>query len=278
VTFTYGNIINDTVLIPSGSSLGGAAYMEVNFEEWNPTLFDKTRLPATSTNTWSGGTPVPGSATCTAIAGTGGNCMVMEVLCFNSSHKPILPCQIFAPSGTLIGLSSTYQTESPQTNPALIIADDGQNNWADITTGYIAPDDVVVNGGTKGLNTDTAIVNVGCQYFSVGLNPSSVSPGAITIAGGMLKSCVKTTETVVITFTLEGPLQPNACGSTESSMFKTPTFTLQPNTHQIVRFPVLVPERTCAGTYNVVATTESVKGIVLGTSSASLTVVKHHIK
>jgi hypothetical protein len=159
VTFTYGNIINQTVSIPSRSSTGGAAYIAVNFQQWNPTVFDTTRLPATSTNTWSGGIAVPNGTTCTPIAGTGGNCMVIEDLCFDSNNNPILPCKIFAPSGTLIGLTSMYQTQSPQLSPALIIADDGGNDWANITTGYSATDPTI-RGGTNSLNTDTAIVNL----------------------------------------------------------------------------------------------------------------------
>jgi hypothetical protein len=154
VTYTYGNITNQTVLIPSGSDLGGAASIAVDFQLWNPSVFDTTRLPATSTNGWSGGTPVPGGTTCTPIAGTGGNCIVIEDLCFDSNGKQI-PCQIFAPSGSLITLTSTYQTQSPQPNPGLIIAGDGLNNWANIT--YPWGD---ITGHTNGLNTDTAIVNI----------------------------------------------------------------------------------------------------------------------
>ena len=110
-----------------------------------------------------------------------------------------------------------------------------------------------------------------CQYVSIGFNPSSVTRGSFTIVTGTLMSCVSTPQKVTITFTLKGPLQPNACSGSESLMFTTPPFTLKPNTDATVSFPFLVPKKICAGTYNVVATTIS-NGVVLDTSSASLRV------
>jgi hypothetical protein len=174
VTYTYGNITNQTLYIPTGSSLGGAASIAVDFQLWNPSLFDTTRLPATSTNTWSGGTPVQPGTTCTLIAGTGGNCIVIEDLCFDSRGNPIVPCNISAPSGPLIGLTSMYRTQSPQPNPGLVIADDGASDWANITTGYTATDPTL-NGGSKKLNTDTAIVNLGVPVVS----PASLEFGTV---------------------------------------------------------------------------------------------------
>ena len=176
VTYTYGNITNQTITIPTGSSLGGAASIAVDFQLWNPTLFDTTRLPATSTNTWSGGTPVLPGTTCIPIEGTGGNCIVIEDLCFDSSTPPKqIACDITAPSGSLITLSSTYQTQSLQPNPGLIIADDGGLDWANITLGDIT-------GGTRNINTDTAIVNLGLGIVSPpSLDFGTVYVGTITI-------------------------------------------------------------------------------------------------
>jgi len=174
VTYTYGNITNQTLLIPTGSSLGGAASIAVNFQLWNPTVFDTTRLTNTTPNPWSGGTPVQPGTTCTTLAGTSGNCIVMEDLCYAANGSPILPCQIFAPSGELVNLQSQYTTQSPQPNPGLIIADDGQNDWNDITTGYSASDPTL-RGGTKGLNTDTSIVNLGVPVVS----PASLEFGNV---------------------------------------------------------------------------------------------------
>jgi len=186
VTYTYGNITNQTITIPTGSNLGGAAFIAVDFQLWNPSVFDTTRLPATSTNGWSGGTPVLSGTTCTPIAGTGGNCIVIEDLCFDSNGKQI-PCQIFAPSGSLILLTSMYQTQSPQPNPGLIIADDGGNDWANITTGYSATDPLL-NGGSKGVNTDTAIVNLGLGIVS----PASLNFGAVYLGTITIKSVTVT--------------------------------------------------------------------------------------
>jgi len=183
VTSTYGNIINQTISLPSGWDSGGAAYIKVNYQQWNPKYFNTHRLPAPSTNTWSGGTLVPSSTTCTPIAGTGGNCMVIEDLCFDSNNTPILPCEIFAHSGELIGLTSKYKTQSPQPNPGLIIADDGQKDWANITTGY-DPTDPRLAGGTNGLNTDTTIVNLSLAYVSpLNIDFGTVYLGTITTKG-----------------------------------------------------------------------------------------------
>jgi hypothetical protein len=53
---------------------------------------------------------------------------------------------------------------------ALLIADDDQNNWADITINF-NPDCCTIKGGTQGTNMDTAIVNLGQfgQYAFSGL-------------------------------------------------------------------------------------------------------------
>jgi hypothetical protein len=195
VTYTYGNITNQTIAIPIGSNLGGAASIAVNFQQWNPTVFDTTRIPATSTNSWSGGTPVPNGTTCTPIAGTGDNCIVIEELCYAANGNPILPCQIFAPLGSAIVLTSTYQTQAPQPYPGLIIADDGLNNWANIT--YSSD----VTGHTNGLNTDTAIVNINLS----GTAPKVSFTGAPLSAGyqssfGVTATTVAST-TAVITAT-----------------------------------------------------------------------------
>jgi len=187
VTYTYGNVTNQTLYIPPGSNLGDAAtaYIAVNFQLWNPTVFNTTRLPATSTNAWSGGTPVLPGTTCTLFAGTGGNCVVIEDLCYDSGHHPILPCNITAPSTALIGLMSTYGTQSPQPNPGMIIADDGQNDWANISTGHTDPGQ---NGGSKAINTDTAIVNLGLGTVS----PPSLEFGTVYLGTITIKSVTVT--------------------------------------------------------------------------------------
>src|SRR5207245_3357957 len=54
---------------------------------------------------------------------------------------------------------SSYKTLVPQTNPAMLIASDGQSNYAVITTGF-NPADPTISGGTKALNSDEVIANL----------------------------------------------------------------------------------------------------------------------
>jgi hypothetical protein len=200
MTFTDGNIVNQTITIPTGSSLGGAASIAVNFQQWNPSVFYSTRLTNTTPNPWSGGTPVQPGTACTTLAGNNGNCIVIEDLCFDSNGNPIVPCQIFAPSGQLINLLSKYQTQSAQPNPGLIIADDGANDWNDITIGF-SPNDPVLRGGTKGLNTDTSIVNLGVPVVS----PASLEIGTVYVGTTTAKS-VTVTNTMGTPMTISDPL------------------------------------------------------------------------
>jgi hypothetical protein len=80
---------------------------------------------------------------------------------------------------------STYGTQSPQPNPGLIIADDGQDDWANITTGYTDP---TLNGGSKAVNTDTAIVNLGLGIVS----PPSLEIGKVYLGTITIKSVTVT--------------------------------------------------------------------------------------
>ncbi len=159
-TFKDGTIMDQAVRLPVDVNTGGAFFMTVSFMQVAPAVFNSTRLPATGMNTWSGGTPVPAGTTCTPIAGTGGNCVVAENLCFDAIRRPIVPCNITAPT-TLIQLTSHYKTQSPQPNPALIIASDGQNNWRNITNSF-DPSDPIIGGGTRGVNSDEVIANITC--------------------------------------------------------------------------------------------------------------------
>jgi len=186
VTSTYGNIINQTLSFPSGWSSGGASFIEVEYQLWNPTLFDSTRLPApgqSESNTWSGGTPVLAGTTCTPIEGTNDNCIVIEILCFDQKMNPIVPCELAAPSDSLIGLMSKYQTQTPQPYPGLIICDDGQSDCANITTGY-SPNDPTIDGRGKKVNTDTVVVNLGQGVVS----PASLEFGTVYLGTITAKS------------------------------------------------------------------------------------------
>ncbi len=157
-TFTDGTIMTQALKLPGDVNLGGAAFMAVSFMQVAPGVFNTTRLPATSTNPWSGGTPVAPGATLIPLKGAGGNGIVARKLCFDMNHVAITPCNIIAPT-TLIELTSHYDTQSPQPRPGLIIASDGQNDWADITYAFTT-DCCTIGGGTRGVNTDEAIVNL----------------------------------------------------------------------------------------------------------------------
>jgi streptogramin lyase len=158
-TFTYGKILDQRVDLSSDVDMAGAAFMADSFMQVAPGHFNSTNFPGTpQTPNWSDGkTPVPAGTTITAIAGTSGRGIVAENQCFDMNHIRI-PCNIAART-TFIRLTSHYKTQSPQPCPALIIASDGENNWADITTGF-DPRDPIIIGGTKGINSDEAIVNI----------------------------------------------------------------------------------------------------------------------
>lgn len=162
-TFTDGNIISETIMIPGDANMGSpaTAFKAVEFIQISPADFARTRLPGTPQNpNWSGGTtPIPAGTTCTVIAGTGGNCMVVRDLCFGANHVQITPCDIAAGPVDLIGLTYHYNSQLPQPNPGIIIADDNQNNWA-VLPSVFNLDCCSGSGGTTKLNTDTTIVSV----------------------------------------------------------------------------------------------------------------------
>jgi hypothetical protein len=108
----------------------------------------------------------------------------------------------------------------------------------------------------------------------ISLSPSTVPLGGrITVTGKVL-SCANTAQTIVVQFSLSGPLQPNSCGSTKSVMFTTPPFTLPPKTSQTVSFPFPISRKACTGTYSITATT-LVNGTLVDTSTAPLTITAH---
>jgi sugar lactone lactonase YvrE len=160
--FTDGTIINQAVQIPPDANMNTVATMQMSFIQFAPAEFNSTRLTETPGNTFSGGNPGPFSSpptTCTPIAGTGGNCIVMEAKCFTSGGVAPLPtCDITAPTA-LIQLTSHYKTQSPQAIPGLLIADDGANNWANIANTF-DPSDPTISGGTRATQMDTVIVDV----------------------------------------------------------------------------------------------------------------------
>jgi hypothetical protein len=109
-----------------------------------------------------------------------------------------------------------------------------------------------------------------CHYVSFGASPSSVPRGGTTALSGTLRSCTATAQTLTVQFTLTAPAHGN-CAATNSQMFTSPPFTLQPNTSESFSFSARVPSGICAGSYTLLATT-LVSGQPVDTSSATLTV------
>jgi YVTN family beta-propeller protein len=188
VNFIDGTIINQKVTIPPDAMMNGVAFMEMRFTQVNPAVFNSTRLTGVLGNPWSGGNQGPYSSpptTCTVITGTVGNanCMVMEGRCFDSAMNPLPTCSI-TKTTTQIILTSSYMTPFPQPTPGFLIADDGQNNWANILIGFDASsfnlNDPTIHGGTNGCQMDTVIVNLGGPATPT---PSSVNFGNVPVGG-----------------------------------------------------------------------------------------------
>ena len=188
VNFIDGTFINQKVAIPPDAIMNNVAFMQMSFTQVSPTVFNMTRLTGVEGNTFSGGNQGPfisPPTTCTVITGTVGNsnCMVMEAQCFNASHMALPTCDITAPT-TLITLTTSYETPFPQPTPGFLIADDNENNWADILIGYNASsfnvNDPIMVGGTKSCQEDTVIVNLGGPITP---SPASVNFGNVPVFG-----------------------------------------------------------------------------------------------
>ncbi|PYT61527.1 MAG: hypothetical protein DMG35_09105 [Acidobacteria bacterium] len=184
-TFTSPNVINQTVTIPPDANMNGTATMRVSFIQVVPAVFNASIAAGTNGNAFSGGKPVPAGTTCTPIAGAGGNCIITENKCFDANGTAFALCPITATT-TPILLTSQYKILSPQANPALLIASDGQSDYAVITTGF-DPADPTISGGTKALNSDEVIANLPGSLPSDTVPPTttaSTSPLAPNGANG----------------------------------------------------------------------------------------------
>jgi YVTN family beta-propeller protein len=188
VNFIDGTFINQKVTIPPDANMGGVATMQMSFIQVSPAVFNASRLTGVEGNTFSGGNQGPfisPPTTCTVITGTVGNsnCVVMEAQCFNASHVALPTCAITATT-TLITLTTSYETPFPQPTPGFLIADDNENNWADILIGYNASafnvNDPIMVGGTKSCQEDTVIVNLGGPITP---SPASVNFGNVPVFG-----------------------------------------------------------------------------------------------
>jgi len=188
VNFIDGTFINQKVTIPPDANMGGVATMQMSFIQVSPTVFNASRLTGVEGNTFSGGNQGPfisPPTTCTVITGTvnNSNCVVMEAQCFTATGTALATCAITAPT-TLITLTTSYETPFPQPTPGFLIADDGENNWANILIGYNATafnvNDPIMVGGTKSCQEDTVIVNLGGP---VAPSPASVNFGNVPVFG-----------------------------------------------------------------------------------------------
>ncbi len=157
-TFTNGNVIDQTELMPPDANMNGAAFMQVSFMQVAPGVFNPTIAGGTS-NTWSGGTPVPANTVCTAIAGANGNCIKTVNKCFNANMTLFDLCPMTeGPSATPFQITSHYMTQSPQPNPALLIGTEGMTDYANVTTGF--SDCCTISGGPKSYNSVEVIANL----------------------------------------------------------------------------------------------------------------------
>jgi hypothetical protein len=188
VNFIDGTFINQKVTIPPDAIMNNVATMQMSFIQVSPAVFNATRLTGVLGNTFSGGNQGPfisPPTTCTVITGTvnNSNCMVMEAKCFTATGTALPTCAITAPT-TLITLTTSYETPFPQPTPGFLIADDGDNNWANILIAFDGPafnvNDPIMKGGTKSCQEDTVIVNLGGPVTP---SPASVNFGNVNVFG-----------------------------------------------------------------------------------------------
>jgi YVTN family beta-propeller protein len=188
VNFIDGTFINQKVAIPPDANMGHVATMQMSFIQVAPAVFNAMRLKGVLGNTFSGGNQGPfisPPTTCTVITGTinNSNCVVMEAKCFAADGTALSTCDITAPT-TLITLTTSYETPFPQPTPGFLIADDGENNWANILIAFDASafnvNDPIMKGGTKSCQEDTVIVNLGGPVTP---SPASVNFGNVNVFG-----------------------------------------------------------------------------------------------
>jgi sugar lactone lactonase YvrE len=235
-TFTNGTIMSEKVQLPPDAVMNGTASKAVSFIPVSPAVFSSTRLPGTPQSpNWSGGiTPIPAGTTCTVIANTGGNCIVIRDLCFDSGGNRIT-CNITAT--TPIQLTSQYETPSSPSCPGYIIADDDQKNWAVITNAY-SPGDTTIGGGTKTLNTDTAVVDLGAVNCVTSITGPAVSlaPPSLSFPAPSSPLVVTLTNTGVLPLTISNIATSGDYAQTNTCLSPSPTLAPQANCSISVTF------------------------------------------
>jgi hypothetical protein len=173
--------------------------MAIQFQYWDPTVFNSTRLPGIPQNPdWCSvtgnpglacATPVPAQTTCAQLSVNGKNfCIVEEAQCSCGGTQQA-HCNVTGGSGPILvsNANNNYASPAP-VNPGLVIGDDGQNNWAIMPQ---APDGATctTNCSTQKLNTDITILDVNQPDFSFTATPSTLNIGV----GGSATSTVSLT-------------------------------------------------------------------------------------
>lgn len=193
-----GSGTNQTYIFPTNTTFANASggscsspTMAIQFQYWDPTLFNSSRLPGIPQNpNWCSvpgnqglecSTPVPAGTTCAQLAVNDKNyCIVEEAQC-SCGGVPQAHCNVTAyvtaTSGPILvsNANNNYASPAP-VNPGLVIGDDGQNNWAIMPQ---APDGstCTTNCSTQKLNTDITILDVNQPDFSLAANPSTLNLG-----------------------------------------------------------------------------------------------------
>jgi hypothetical protein len=190
------------------------------------------------------------------------------------------------PNGKLFQLTSGFQTPTGIKNPAVLIATDFQNDWANITNSF-DPGDTCLNppcsggGGSKNLNSEVVLadLNLDCQVLTYTLSPTSGPVGTKVTVNGALRGCtfVSGEKTLFgalsanLTFRLTGPLSPPGC--TMQSVVAPPLPLLLPfsSTSKIpFTFQLKIPTNACQGTSEV--TSSILSGNVEFVNAATFTV------
>jgi len=279
-----GAPVNQNVAFPTGTGFGNVMFMQLTETPVDPTLFNSTRFTNIPKNTFSGGSDVPSTVQCLPI---NGSCFSLLFQCFDSSGTELTNhcLDIVPPSGKLLNLTSQFQTPTGIKNPALLIASDFQNDWANITN-FFDPGDPCTTppcsggGGTKSFNSESVLadLNLGCQVLTYTLSPTSASPGQSIKVTGNLKGCtfVSGEKTLFgallasLTFRLTGPLRSNGVCTPQTVVAPALPLLLPFNSNIPFKFPVKIPTNACTGTS--VVTSSIISGTVEYVWSATLAV------
>ncbi|HLZ40088.1 MAG TPA: L-type lectin-domain containing protein [Candidatus Sulfotelmatobacter sp.] len=193
-----GSGTNQTYVFPTTTDFSCASNpsMAIQFQYWDPTVFNSTRLPGIPQNpNWCSvpgnpglacSTPVPPQTTCAQLSVNGKNyCIVEEAQCSCGGTQQA-HCNVTGGSGPILvsNANNNYASPAP-VNPGLVIGDDGQNNWAIMPQ---SPDGSTCTTSctTQKLNTDITILDVNQPDFSFSASPTTLNIGV----GGSATSTV----------------------------------------------------------------------------------------